>query len=84
MAEDIDDQELDFVDESEAAQQAATIATLEAQIAAMPKYIYTEVADTTGKNPSTEGWYEKDGDNYVASTDTEPAAGKTYYVRSVG
>lgn len=91
VAEDIDDQELDFVDESESAAQAETIAAqaqeiadLQAQIAAMPKYIYTAVDDTTGKNPANEGWFEKDGDNYVATTDTEPAAGKTYYTRTVG
>ncbi len=42
---------------------------------------YSAVADTTGKNPSQEGWYEKDGDTYVLTEDTEPAVSKTYYTK---
>lgn len=41
---------------------------------------YEAVADPTGKNPATEGWYELVNNKYVLSTDTEPAVGKTYYV----
>lgn len=41
---------------------------------------YEAVADPTGKNPTTEGWYELVNNKYVLSTDTEPAIGKTYYV----
>lgn len=100
--EDINDQDLDFVDEnidgnqSQAiadqaqviAEQAQTIAALQEAIANGPKYIYAEV-DKTGegyaeKNPTTEGWYENAGDNYVPSTDTTVDANKTYYTRSVG
>lgn len=45
---------------------------------------FTAVETTTGKNPATEGWYEKDAkNNYFRSTDTKPATGKTYYTRSV-
>ncbi len=40
---------------------------------------YSAVADTTGKNPASEGWYEKVGDEYVLTEDTEPEVGKTYY-----
>lgn len=41
-------------------------------------------SSTTGKNPAAEMWYEKDSsNNYFRTTDTTPAAGKTYYVRSV-
>lgn len=43
---------------------------------------YTAVSETTGKNPKTEGWYVKDGENYVATTDTTPKTGTTYYVKS--
>jgi hypothetical protein len=42
---------------------------------------YTAVADTTGKNPKSEGWYVKSGENYVATTDTTPQTGTTYYVK---
>jgi len=42
---------------------------------------YSAVADTTGKNPASEGWYEKVGDNYVLTEDTVAAAGKTYYTK---
>ncbi len=42
--------------------------------------IYSIVTDTTGKNPSTEGWYEKKQDGtYELTTDTTPQEGKTYY-----
>ena len=38
----------------------------------------------SSKNPMTEGWFEKDSNNdYFPTTDTTPAAGKTYYTRSV-
>lgn len=37
----------------------------------------------SSKNPSTEGWYEKSGDDYVKSHDTTVAAGKTYYTRTL-
>lgn len=41
-------------------------------------------SSTTGKNPAAEMWYEKDAsNNYFRTTDTTPAAGKTYYTRSV-
>ncbi len=44
---------------------------------------FTAVETTTGKNPAEEGWFEKVGDKYVLTTDTEPAVGKTYYTRTV-
>ena len=38
----------------------------------------------SSKNPASEGWFEKNAnDDYFPTTDTEPAAGKTYYTRSV-
>ena len=43
---------------------------------------YTPVSDTTGKNPAEQGWYEKNGDVYSLTEDTEPQTGKTYYVKS--
>lgn len=44
---------------------------------------FTEVVDTTGKNPAAEMWYEKDAsNNYFRTTDTTPGA-KTYYTRTV-
>ena len=42
---------------------------------------YSVVANPTG-NPSTSGYYEKSGNTYTASTDTEVADGKTYYTKS--
>lgn len=45
--------------------------------------LFTPVADPTGKNPTTEGWYESDGaGGYTLSDDTEPGDGVTYYVKS--
>ena len=45
-------------------------------------YVYTEVTDTTGKNPKTEGWYTESSGTYTATNDTTPQSGTTYYVRS--
>ena len=46
---------------------------------------YDAATDTTGKNPSSEGWYERSGTEghyvYTLSTDTTVGA-KTYYIRS--
>ena len=48
-----------------------------------PAATFTEVDDPTGKNPTTEGWYESDGaGGFVLSDDTEPGDGVTYYVKS--
>lgn len=45
---------------------------------------FTAVETTTGKNPAAEKWYEKDAsNNYFRTVDKTPAAGKTYYSRSV-
>ena len=41
---------------------------------------YEAVADPTGQNPASEGWYELVNNKYVLSADTEPAVSKTYYV----
>jgi hypothetical protein len=41
--------------------------------------MYSKVLDTFGKNPSEEGWYEKNGSEYTASTDTTADKEKTYY-----
>jgi hypothetical protein len=43
---------------------------------------YTAVDDPTGKNPESEGWYIKNGANYILSHDTTPQSGMTYYTRS--
>lgn len=40
---------------------------------------YTSVTQTGSEDPSVEGWYELDGNNYVLSTDTTVITGKTYY-----
>lgn len=42
---------------------------------------YVEVQNPTG-NPSTSGYYELIGENYVLSEDTEVDAEKTYYILS--
>lgn len=40
---------------------------------------FSAVANTTGKNPKTEGWFIKNGDVYIPSLDTSPVSGVTYY-----
>jgi hypothetical protein len=42
-------------------------------------YTYTTATIVTGDNPTTKGWYVKDGDDYIASTDTIAKSGVTYY-----
>jgi hypothetical protein len=41
---------------------------------------YTAVENPSG-NPSEKGWYEKSGDVYSLTEDTEVVSGKTYYVK---
>ncbi len=42
--------------------------------------MFVPVEDPTGKNPTTEGWYESDGaGGYTLSDDTEPGDSVTYY-----
>ena len=54
--------------------------------AATPTYVYTPVDDTAGKNPATEGWYERSGESepytYELTDDTEPGQDVTYYIRT--
>lgn len=52
---------------------------LEVEVVATPTY--TAVSNPTG-NPSTQGWYEKSGNNYVLTSDTTVTEGKTYYTKS--
>ena len=40
---------------------------------------YASVTPTGSEDPSVEGWYELDSNNYVLSADTVVTAGKTYY-----
>lgn len=40
---------------------------------------YSPVTPEGNENPSEQGWYEKDGDNYVSTEDTTVTEGKTYY-----
>lgn len=42
---------------------------------------YTAVSDPTG-NPKTQGYYEKAGDSYVLTEDTNVQSSKTYYTKS--
>ena len=50
------------------------------------EYVYEAVADPTGQNPKTQGWYERSGESepytYTLTEDTEPGQDKTYYTRS--
>ena len=43
---------------------------------------YTEVTDTTGKNPKNEGWFIKNGSTYIHARDTTTVEGVTYYILS--
>ena len=49
-------------------------------------HTYTPVDDTAGKNPASEGWYERVGESepytYELTDDTEPQQDVTYYVQS--
>lgn len=44
--------------------------------------VYTAVTPVGSENPTTEGWYEKSGNTYVATTDTTVDAQKTYYSKT--
>ena len=50
------------------------------------EYVYEAVADPTGQNPKTQGWYERSGESepytYTLTEDTVPGQDKTYYTRS--
>ena len=48
------------------------------QILATLSPTYTAVAEPSD-NPKTKGYYEKSGNDYVATTDTSVTEGKTYY-----
>lgn len=40
---------------------------------------YYAVTPWAGVRPVDEGWYEKSGNNYILTSDTQAVAGKTYY-----
>lgn len=43
---------------------------------------YTVAEPASGANPKALGYFEKEGDVYRKSTDTEVVTGKTYYIRA--
>ena len=43
---------------------------------------FAAVEVPNGANPAANGWYEASGESYVATSDTAPAEGKTYYTKS--
>lgn len=43
---------------------------------------YSAVAETSGKTPNSEGWYELVDGEYVATSDASVDEGKTYYTKS--
>jgi hypothetical protein len=45
-----------------------------------PSPTYTAVENPSG-NPAEQGWYEKSGDVYSLTKDTEVVSGKTYYTK---
>lgn len=45
-------------------------------------YSYSKATVDSGDNPSDEGWYEKDGSDYIPSEDVIADSGKTYYIKS--
>lgn len=45
------------------------------------KTTYSEVTATGNENPKTQGWYEKEGDLFIASKDTTVNTKKTYYAK---
>lgn len=49
---------------------------------AADEYVYTAITPEGTENPSSEGWYEKDGTSYKLSADTTVDNDKTYYTRS--
>lgn len=44
-------------------------------------FTYEEVTPEGTENPSSEGWFIKNGDTYIPSLDTEVVSGRTYYKR---
>lgn len=44
---------------------------------------YSAASPVGTENPKEEGWFEKDGDDYIRSTDTKVDADKTYYIQAV-
>lgn len=44
-----------------------------------PITTYEAVTPQAGDSPASEGWYEKSGDNYVATSDASVVDSKTYY-----
>lgn len=49
----------------------------------VPTPTYSEASPVGSENPSVEGWYFKDGNNYFPTSDTSVISGKTYYIQSV-
>ena len=45
-------------------------------------YTYAEVTPVGTENPSEEGWYERSGDVYTLTEDTQVDGSKTYYRRT--
>ena len=44
---------------------------------------YEEIQNPTG-NPSEQGWYEKNNEEYIQTNDTQVVSGKTYYNKNTG
>lgn len=44
---------------------------------------YEEIQNPTG-NPSEQGWYEKNNEEYIQTSDTQVVSGKTYYNKNTG
>lgn len=49
----------------------------------VPTPTYSEASPVGSENPSAEGWYYKDGNNYFLTSDETVVSGKTYYIQSV-
>lgn len=44
---------------------------------------YSAASPVGTENPKEKGWFEKDGNDYIRSTDTKVETGKTYYIQTV-
>ena len=58
----------------------ATEASVDPEPTPEPTPTYTAVENPSG-NPAEQGWYEKSGDVYSLTEDTEVVEGKTYYTK---
>ena len=64
--------------------KANALAFIQGIFANSVEYTYTEVTPVGTENPKSEGWYIKNGTDYILALDTTVVEGRTYYEVAVG